>query len=212
MTRTEAFKRANQMIDTMKNIEMTITTAAGKELTLKAHVSIKVITEQFDLDGDKFEGGKKILKDDGFQIFDGKQLISRGGLEYSLFVAKEETIRGFNGIFFSGTRNVLLSKESFEAIKAAYEKAAAEENSKDDVKAAVAREKTEKEAEELEAAKEIVKRAEAQKILPCAAALKKMQKEWSNLDNEGAEGYVPQYITKEQYDRALAIVKGGTMR
>ena len=189
-------------------IRITIVTVSGKELLLEADVESRLVTEEHDLDGYKVSGSTKLLEDSRYSISKNGKVVVRGDLEYSVFVAREETYRGYTGIGFNGDpQNILISKESFEAIKTAYEEAISKEHSKPEVKEFIEKKEAEEKAWQIAHAKDIVKKAEAQKSIPTAAELRRIQKEWNDVYNEGGEGYVPQMITREQYDDALKVLK-----
>lgn len=66
--------------------------------------------------------------------------------------------------------------------------------------------------ERIEYYKSVIRRAESQKDIPLALEAAKRQKEWIDLQNEGGEGYVPIWITAEQYrdakEQLNRLVKG----
>ena len=189
-------------------IRMTIVTVSGKELLLEADVESRLFTEEHDLDGYKVAGSTKLLEDSRYSISKNGKVVVRGDLEYSVFAAREETYRGYTGIGFNGDpQNILISKESFEAIKTAYEEAISKEHSKPEVKEFIEKKEAEEKAWQIAHAKNIVKKAESQESIPTEAELRMIQKEWNDVYNEGGEGYVPQMITKEQYEDALNVLK-----
>ena len=66
----------------------------------------------------------------------------------------------------------------------------------------------EAEAQEKERQKEIARlqvtlaEGKAQSFLPTKAEAEQMRKEYNDLHNEGGEGFVPHYVTKEDYEKA----------
>lgn len=60
---------------------------------------------------------------------------------------------------------------------------------------------------EINAAMEIITKAEAQADIPTAAEAADRIKQYNNVYNEGGEGYVPEIITAEQYEQAKAVVQ-----
>lgn len=189
-------------------IRMTIVTVTGKELLLEADVESRLFTEEHDLDGYKVAGDTKLLEYSDYRVIYNGKVVARGSLEYSIFAAKEATSHGYTGIGFKADpQNILISKESFEAIKTAYEEAISKEHSKPEVKEFIEKKEAEEKAWQIAHAKDIVKKAEAQKSIPTAAELRRIQKEWNDVYNEGGEGYVPQMITREQYEGALKVLE-----
>ncbi|MCM1237398.1 MAG: hypothetical protein NC489_45615 [Ruminococcus flavefaciens] len=82
-----------------------------------------------------------------------------------------------------------------------------EEGTSEEAKAYKKAEKAKEEKEELEGAREIIRRAEAQKTIPTEEEKRKYIKEYKNAMNEGSEGYIPNIISITQYNRAKEFVK-----
>lgn len=60
--------------------------------------------------------------------------------------------------------------------------------------------------ERIEAAEAVIAKAEAQRDIPTAEEAARRIRQYNNIYNEGGEGYVPQIITVEQYERAKAVL------
>lgn len=63
-------------------------------------------------------------------------------------------------------------------------------------------EKEKNRREKIEYYESVIRRAESQKDIPSDLEASKRKNEWINLQNEGGEGYVPSWITAEQYQDA----------
>lgn len=188
----------------MKKIEMIITTAKGTELLLEAKINSEIRESEIDMDGFVFKGDLKLYESSDYTIKKDDKVVARGDLKNTVNWPRETTYQGYTGIVFG---QVLISKESFEKIKTAYEESLTEEHSKSDVKAYIEKHDAEKKEHELNRAKSIIAAAEKQVQIPTRAELKEIQEKWNNIYNEGCEGYVPQMITKEEYDSALKTLK-----
>ncbi len=188
----------------MKKIEMTIASASGTELLLESEIESEVRNDEINMDGFVFEGKKKLFENSYYIIKKDGKVVSRGDLKNTVCWPRETTYKGYTGFVFG---QALISKESFEAIKGAYEEALAEEHSKPDVKEFIEKQESEEKKKKLSRAKNIIETAEKQAQIPTRAELKTIQKKWNNIYNEGCEGYVPTMITKEEYNVAIETLK-----
>ena len=104
-----------------------------------------------------------------------------------------------SGSFPGGyNRNFIISQDEADAIIA--------ENA-----AAMAKVKAQEREERIEDLQYTIRRAEQQKTIPTAEEAREMRRQYNELHNEGGEGYVPYWITKEDYEEAkrdLANIKG----
>jgi hypothetical protein len=95
---------------------------------------------------------------------------------------------------------MVCNPEASKAIIALIDECKAEET------AEVAEVKAAEKAEEVAEAQEIVAAAEKQTTIPTAAQYREFRRRYNEIHNEGAEGYIPTMITKEQYEAAKAII------
>ncbi len=72
----------------------------------------------------------------------------------------------------------------------------------EEVKAYYAKERE----QEIAKAKAIIAKAEEQKDIPTAAEAKARREQYNRIHNEGGEGYVPTWITREEYNNAKALI------
>lgn len=184
----------------MKKIEMIITTASGIELLFKSKIESEVRNDEINMDGFVFEGPIKLFEESFYTIEKDGKVVSRDKLKSVVKYAKKATYQGYTGVAFG---NALIAEESFAAIKAAYEAALAEERNKPEVKAYLEKQESEEREKKLSRAKSIIAAAEKQMQIPTREELKKIQEKWNNIYNEGGEGYVPELVTKEEYDSAI---------
>lgn len=101
--------------------------------------------------------------------------------------------------------NIAFSAENAER----YEKFIAEliaDGTSDDVKAYRANKKSEAREEEIAYAKETIAAAEAQSDIPTAKEARARQIQYNDIHNEGGEGYVPRWVSKEEYENAKSIL------
>lgn len=75
-----------------------------------------------------------------------------------------------------------------------------------EVKEYLQKEQKKQDAEDLAEAKRIVELAEKQKDIPPMEEAKRRMKWWNDTYNEGGEGYIPQIISKELYERAQRVI------
>lgn len=82
----------------------------------------------------------------------------------------------------------------------AYEVSGEEWNALIQLNASRAREEKEKERRErIEYYEALIRRAESQKDIPTEEEAHNRRKRWNDLYNEGGEGYIPSWVTAEQY-------------
>lgn len=81
-----------------------------------------------------------------------------------------------------------------------------ESGKSEEVKAYYAKRNEEKRLKEIAKAKAIIAKAEGQKDIPTAAEAKARREQYNRIHNEGGEGYVPTWITKEEYNNAKALI------
>lgn len=78
----------------------------------------------------------------------------------------------------------------------------------DEVKAYRAEQAEAKRAIEIKNAKAIIAEAEKQRDIPSAAEARRRERIWNNINNEGGEGYIARWISREEYEAAKKIVNG----
>ena len=81
-----------------------------------------------------------------------------------------------------------------------------EDGTSDEVKAYRAAQDKKENEDALENAKEIIKKAEAQRDIPTEKEAAERRRAYNDVHNEGGEGYIPTWITREAYDEAKKIV------
>ena len=82
-----------------------------------------------------------------------------------------------------------------------------EEGTTPEVRTYLAQQQAAQDAEDLAEARRVVELAEEQKDIPSMEEARRRMKWWNDTYNEGGEGYVPEIIGKEQYERALATIE-----
>ncbi|MFA6851337.1 MAG: hypothetical protein WCS30_13425 [Selenomonadaceae bacterium] len=111
-----------------------------------------------------------------------------------------------------GTKKIWGLKIGFDAANAKrYEEFVSrliDEGTTEEVKVYTAAKKTERLAQQIEWAEEVISKAEAQQNIPCAAEAKAQMKSYNDIQNEGGEGYAPRIYNKDEYNEALEIIAG----
>ncbi len=82
-----------------------------------------------------------------------------------------------------------------------------EEGTTPETKVYLMRQQAAQDTEDLAKAKRVVELAEEQKDIPSMEEARRRMKWWNDTYNEGGEGYVPEIISREQYERALATIE-----
>lgn len=82
-----------------------------------------------------------------------------------------------------------------------------DDGTSEEVKAYRAEQKRKEDAKAAEKAREIIRRAEAQKDIPTTEEALRRLKVWNDVLNEGGEGYLPKIYTLEDYQAAKAKLK-----
>ena len=188
----------------MKKIEMIITTAKGTELLLEAKINSEIRESEIDMDGFVFKGDLKLYESSDYTIKKDDKVVARGDLKNTVNWPRETTYQGYTGIVFG---QVLISKESFEKIKTAYEESLTEEHSKSDVKAYIEKHDAEKKEHELNRAKSIIAAAEKQVQIPTRAELKEIQEKWNNIYNERLRRLCPSDDNKRGIRQRIKDIK-----
>lgn len=77
----------------------------------------------------------------------------------------------------------------------------------DDARQYDANKRTEKVAQDIADAKDLIARAKKQADIPTYAEVRRRQKAWNDLQNEGGEGFIPNWISRESYENAKKFLK-----
>lgn len=81
-----------------------------------------------------------------------------------------------------------------------------ENGTSEEVKEYRAREEEKKLKKRIEAARELIERAEKQGDIPSHEQAMRRRKAWNDIYNEGGFGFVPQYVCQEEYEAAKALL------
>ena len=103
-----------------------------------------------------------------------------------------------------GDKAITPGTDAYYAIEAAIDEMESELAAEFGVKT----EKQRKRAREIAEAKEIIEQAKEEGVdnLLTAEELKVWRRNYNNLYNEGGEGYIPERVSKEQYQRAIRVL------
>lgn len=171
----------------------------GRTVTLEAEYSEHCEDEVLNLDGDKWNTGKRIIRKSGMLTvyLDGKKFDSCWDTNFWQVIETGKPgikkIWGIKQIAFTAERAEEIAKFLADAIEAGRDAEAQE------IRVA---ENAAEVAEEIENAEKLIAAAEAQKDIPDRAEAKRRMKRWNDVHNEGGEGYVPHIICREEYEHA----------
>ena len=162
-------------------------TQSGKEIKLEISYTIEKVNFNRDLDGYKYSE-EKVLEKGEIKIYvEGKEF----GTIKDLYLPEGKNFRIGNAI-------INLTDEQRAEINAIIT----------ELKEAA---KIEEEVE-IEEVKAIVEKAESQKEIPTFESARRMEKEYNKIYNEGGEGYVPHIVDKNEYEKALELLKNQGLR
>ena len=165
-------------------------TQSGKEVKLEISYTIEKVNFNRDLDGYGYQK-QEVVENGEIKIYvEGKEF----GTITDLYLPEGKNFRIGNAI-------IKLTDEQRAEINAIIT----------ELKEAA---KIEEEVEEveIEEVKAIVEKAESQKEIPTFENARRMEKEYNKIYNEGGEGYVPHIIDKNEYEKALKILKNQGLR
>ena len=165
-------------------------TQSGKEITLEISYTIEKLNFNRDLDGYNYKE-EEVVENGEIKIYvEGKEF----GTIKDLYLPEGKNFRVGNAI-------IKLTDEQRAEINAII--TALKEDAKIE---------EEVEEVEIEEAKAIVEKAESQKEIPTFENARRMEKQHNNIHNEGGEGYVPHIIDKNEYEKALKLLKNQGLR
>ena len=180
----------------------------GQVIELEASYSEAIREEEINCDGDIIKTGKKevIPTCRIWVTVDGKFVDKCENVHFWKMI--DAQIKGYKRIW--GIEKVLLTPEKAQEIEAFLNEVIAEGKTPEAV-AIEEQEKAKDRTEQIEIAREIIEEAMTTRknrdgSLMTIAQAKEWKLNYNNVQNEGGEGFVPNIITKEAYDRALRIV------
>ena len=165
-------------------------TQSGKEVKLEISYTIEKVNFNRDLDGYGYEK-EEVVENGEIKIYVEEKEF---GTITDLYLPEGKNFRIGNAI-------IKLTDEQRAEINAIIT----------ELKEAA---KVEEEVEEIEIeeAKTIVEKAENQKEIPAYETANGMEREHNEIYNEGGEGYVPHIIDKNEYEKALELLKNQGLR
>jgi len=165
-------------------------TQSGKEVKLEISYTIEKVSFNRDLDGYDYKE-EEVVENGEIKIYvEGKEF----GTITDLYLPEGKNFRIGNAI-------IKLTDEQRAEINAIIT----------ELKEAAKVEEEVKEVE-IEEAKAIVEKAESQKEIPTFENARRMENEHNNIYNEGGEGYVPHIVDKNEYEKALELLKNQGLR
>lgn len=178
----------------MKKTHEWTSARTGDKTTVEIEYTKTVREIVLDADGVKIETGKnEIVETMIITASVNGQIVARSTSGYMMADSRFPA-----GCIQIG--RMVCNPEASKAIIALIDECKAEET------AEVAEVKAAEKAEEVAEAQEIVAAAEKQTTIPTAAQYREFRRRYNEIHNEGAEGYIPTMITKEQYEAAKAII------
>ena len=180
----------------------------GRIVKLEAEYTEKVQNEIVNLDGDICETGNREIVKDGMltAYIDGEKFDSCWNSDFWQIIETGKPglkkIWGIKMIAFTAERAEEIEKFLSDVI---------EEGRDSEAQQIRAEEKAKLDAERIETAERFIAKAEAQPDIPTKAEAEHRMKEYNDINNEGAEGYIPYIVCREDYEAAkklLAELKG----
>lgn len=163
----------------------------GKQIRVEISYTVEKVNFNRDLDGYEYKE-EEVVENGEIKIYvEGKEF----GIIRDLYLPEGKNFRIGNAI-------IKLSDEQRTEINAIIR----------ELKEAAKIEKEEVKEVEIEEAKAIVEKAESQKEIPTFENARRMEKQHNNIYNEGGEGYVPHIVYKNEYEKALKILKNQGLR
>lgn len=180
----------------------------GQVIEIEASYSEAIIEEGINCDGDIIKTGKKEVVPTCrlWVTVDGKFVDRCENVNFWELI--DAQVKGYKRIW--GIEKVLMTPEKAKEVEAFLNEVIAEGKTPEAVAIEEKEEESEK-AEQLEIAREIIEEAKTTRknrdgSLMTIAQAKEWKQNYNNVQNEGEEGFVPNIITQEAYDRALRIV------
>lgn len=173
----------------------------GRQAVLEAEYKAEMIRPRRDLDGDVFYGEPEPHETAMLKLFiDGKECDhSTYSYDWGLYERNGKmAIRGIRLAFREEHTWKRYEQWINEII---------DEGKTGEVKAYEARKREQEIQEEIAKAKTTIRKAEAQKDIPTRDEALRRQRDWNNLYNEGGEGYVPEIVDIQEYERAKRILE-----
>ena len=176
---------------------------SGKTAKLEATYTEHVADGIADLDGDKFHTGKKIVKEAYLAAYvDGKKIDCSQDENFWKII----DVPGMPGIKrIWGIQNIGFDAQTAAEIEAFLREVI--EAGKTEEAEQVRKEEEEKALqEEIADAREIIRKAEAQKDIPSSEEAERRMKRYNDVNNDGGYGFVPHIVSREEYEAAMALV------
>lgn len=173
----------------------------GNQMELRASCKTYMRETEHDLDGWKIKGDPKPYTDANLELWvDGKKIDSCWNTNFWQIVDTENGLRKIWGL------PVGMTKEQAEIVEKFLQEVI-EAGKSEEVKSYEAEKATAEKAKEIAAAQKIIdKAATYTQPLMTEAKYRAWARNYNNVMNEGCEGYIPEYITVEQLERARKIV------
>ena len=177
--------------------EFTWTLKDGRKAKLVATYSATVAKETIDLDGDKFEIDKNIIKEEGEIIayVEGVEVDHCYRADKSSWELIYSSSTGCKWI--SGLEKIGFNEETAKKVEEFLKSVREEGSDKEAVKDRNA-EEAKKIEEDIDFWSKAVARGEAQTKMMTTAERDAWEKEFNEIYNEGGEGFVPHYISVEE--------------
>jgi hypothetical protein len=183
--------------------ELEWTTAKGIECKIVAEYEKVMERTSYDLDGDIIYRDAEPVERASMTVYaDGKKIAKCLDVFFwgLIDVPNNAGVKKISGlpVGFSKSETIKQYEE--------FVKSLIEDGTSDEAKSYEAAKENEAVEEELQNAKEIVRMAESQNEILPYAEVKKYIANYSSVNNEGGEGYIPRIISKEEYDKAKRCI------
>lgn len=185
--------------------EFTWTLSDGRTATLKGTYVSALIDDTVDADGDIIVVGKCISTygSELVAYVDGKKVDSCSNPEFWQLIDTSNGAKKIWGlpVGFANDDTAFaycdfLRKLIRDAVEVVEHKAEMQK-----------KEEEKQRKRKIDRCKAIVNAAEKGRVVASKAEVRRKQENWNNVVNEGGYGYVPIWVTQEEYDQALAYLK-----
>lgn len=186
----------------------------GRKIRVEVDYRHYMVKETACLDGDIIEMRTQPHESATAKVYIDGELKheQRMATEYWLRLSEEtKIVQGHKAKTIHALRLAIADPKVWEAYEA-WISSVVKEGTEEAVKEFLQKEAEKDFEEEFKEAQEIVRLAEEQKDIPPREEANRRMKWWNDTYNEGGEGFVPDIICRERYEKAKEIVRKGTER
>lgn len=177
---------------------------SGKHVEIVADYRAKMVSNNVSLDSYKVMiAGELDDSDSVLRVYVDGELLDESNIPGFWRVIDDHKI-GHKRIW--GIEKMAFADDEIAEQYDAWIKSLIEAGKPEELKAAEVKAAAEEKAAEIEYAKETIAKAEAQKDIPSREEAKRRMNAYNNVANEGGYGYVPHWVSREEYEAAKALL------